>query len=163
MKAEDAARIDALVETAARALFASHGVPLGERSADFGDGPDGVSPASPGCGHDPSDHDIAACIGFTGAEIRGAISLTTRRDLIARTWPAELRGEEPSERQLGDWAGELVNQLLGRIKNALAAHQLPLEQSTPTVVTGLHVHRVAVVDDPRSKVSLSRRGRALLA
>ena len=45
--------------------------------------------------------------------------MTTRKVLVARAWPRELRHREPSEREVCDWAGELVNQLLGRVKNAL--------------------------------------------
>lgn len=120
-------RFDAVVESSARALFRAHDVPLGERSTDFG-----VT---------PGDHDVAGTIGFTSADLRGAVLMTARRDVLARTWPVELRGRVPSERDVCDWAGELVNQLLGRIKNALVPCGLAIEQSTPTVVTGWRLHR----------------------
>lgn len=121
------ARLDALVESAARALFESHGLTLGAPQDETARLPD--------------DHDIAASIGFTAPQVQGAILMTTRKDLVARAWPRELRYREPSEREVCDWAGELVNQLLGRVKNALLPFGLTLEQSTPTVVTGKHVHR----------------------
>ena len=35
-----------------------------------------------------------------------------------------------------------MNQLLGRVKNALVPFGLVIEQSTPTVVAGRHLHRV---------------------
>jgi chemotaxis protein CheX len=120
-------RLDALVEFAARALFESHGLTLGEAQDEMSRLPD--------------DHDIADSIGFTAPQVQGAILLTTRKDLVARAWPRELRHREPSEREVCDWAGELVNQLLGRVKNALVPFGLTLEQSTPTVVIGKHVHR----------------------
>ncbi|MGO8992491.1 MAG: chemotaxis protein CheX [Polyangiaceae bacterium] len=124
---ENIARIDSLVESAARALFESHGLSLGELQGEATEAPD--------------DHDIAASIGFTSPQVQGAILMTTRKVLVARAWPRELRHREPSEREVCDWAGELVNQLLGRIKNALLPFGLVLEQSTPTVVVGKHVHR----------------------
>lgn len=120
-------RLDALIESAARALFESHGLTLGET----------MSEATP----EPGDHDVAASIGFTSPQVQGAVLMTTRKSLVARAWPRELRHREPSEREVCDWAGELVNQLLGRVKNALLPFGLRLEQSTPTVVTGKHVHR----------------------
>jgi chemotaxis protein CheX len=123
---ENLARLDALIESAARALFESHGLSLGQRS-------EGEPP--------PEDHDIAASIGFTSRQVQGAILMTTRKALVAAAWPRELRHREPSDREVCDWAGELVNQLLGRVKNALVPFGLVLEQSTPTVITGKYVHR----------------------
>jgi hypothetical protein len=120
-------RIDAIVEASARALFGTHGLALGARATDFG--------------LTPGDHDIAGSIGFTSPEIRGAVLMTARRDVLAHAWPAELRDRVPSDRDVCDWTGELVNQLLGRVKNALVAYGLAIEQSTPTVVTGWRLHR----------------------
>jgi chemotaxis protein CheX len=120
-------RIDTIVESSARALFGTHDMPLGERATDFG-----VT---------PGDHDVAGSIGFTSKDLRGAVLMTARRDVLARAWPAELRDRVPSDRDVCDWAGELVNQLLGRVKNALVPYGLAIEQSTPTVVTGWRLHR----------------------
>ena len=120
-------RIDSVVETSARALFAANGMALGKLVGDTGD--------------PPRDHDIACSIGFTSGQISGAVLMTTRKDIIARSWPSELRHREPTENDICDWAGELVNQLLGRVKNALARSGITLQQCTPTVVLGWHVHR----------------------
>ncbi len=118
---------DSIVEAAARALFGTHEMPLGEQERDFG-----VTPA---------DHDVAGTIGFTSPELRGAVLLTARREVLARAWPVELRTRVPSEDDVADWAGELINQLLGRVKNALVPYGLTIEQSMPTVVTGWRLHR----------------------
>ncbi len=120
-------QIDTLVEAAARALFATHGLRLGAMRASFG--------------LTPEDHDVASSVGFTGPAIRGALLMTTRKDVVELAWPSELRHQTPSERDVCDWAGELVNQLVGRVKNGLVPFGLALEQSTPTVVTGWHIHR----------------------
>jgi CheY-specific phosphatase CheX len=121
--------IDGLVVASARALFGAHGLELGEPEEGELD--------------TPRDYDVAASIGFTSPQAQGAILMTTRKDIVATAWPRELRkgDREPTEREACDWAGELVNQLLGRVKNALLPYGLTLEQSTPTVVTGRHVHR----------------------
>jgi CheY-specific phosphatase CheX len=121
------ARIDGLVVSAARTLFEAHGLTVEESTAKEGE--------------TRVEHDIAASIGFTAPQAQGAVLMTTRKDVVTRAWPRELRHREPSERDACDWAGELVNQLLGRVKNALIPFGLTLEQSTPTVVTGRHVHR----------------------
>jgi chemotaxis protein CheX len=120
-------RIDSVVESSARALFGANGLVLGELVKEAGDV--------------PRDHDIACSIGFTSGEISGAVLMTTRKDIIAQSWPTELRHREPTERDICDWAGELVNQLLGRVKNVLARSGITLRQCTPTVVLGWHVHR----------------------
>ncbi len=127
MSPENLTRIDVLVESAARGLFDTHGLRLGDLRDAFDEA--------------PKDHDVACSIGFTSHELHGAVLMTARKDVVARAWPEELRERAPSEREVCDWAGELVNQLLGRVKNALVPFGLVLEQSTPTVVTGLHVHR----------------------
>ena len=91
-------QFDAMVESAARALFETHGLPLGQLRARLRRHPGGPrrrlrASASP------------------APAIRGAILMTTRQDLVALAWPAELRHQPPSERDVCDWAGELVNQL----------------------------------------------------
>ena len=35
---------------------------------------------------------MASSVGFTGPEIRGAILMTTRQDLVELAWPARARG-----------------------------------------------------------------------
>ncbi len=120
-------RLDTIVESSARALFGTHGVPLGKQSNDFD-----VT---------PGDHDVAGTIGFTSPELRGALLMTARCDVLASSWPAELRDRVPTERDVYDWTGELVNQLLGRVKNAMVPFGLAIEQSTPTVVSGRRLHR----------------------
>jgi hypothetical protein len=120
-------RFDELVVLATITLFAESGVSLVRVEA---------APAET-----PPDHDIAASIGFASAEVRGALAFTTRRSLVAASWPEELRARSPSDAEVADWCGELSNQLLGRLKNRLLDYDLALEQGTPSVVSGWHLHR----------------------
>lgn len=87
------------------------------------------------------DHTFAATIGFTNPRLRGMLVLTTDRNMVSRSRPAELRSSTPSEQDLNDWAGELVNQLIGRIKNQLLRHQIDLQLSIPSVVRGKLLRR----------------------
>ena len=126
-KTSTPARTEDIVVAAALELFQSYGLSLVERE---------YAPTDV-----PKDHDIAATIGFTSPQMQGAMLLTSEKAILARTRPRELGDREPTEREVCDWAGELVNQLLGRVKNRLATYGLRLEQSTPTVIVGSHVHR----------------------
>jgi len=119
MSSGDFTLLDEIVDAAAHGLFETVGLPLGQ-----------VREAS---GRNLQDDDVASSIGFTAPTLHGAVTLVTRRDIVARSWP--------SERDVCDWAGELVNQLLGRVKNALVTRGVALDQSTPTVVVGRQVHR----------------------
>ena len=49
--------------------------------------------------------------------------------------------DAPSTDLLVDWAGELANQLLGRIKNRLLHHRVELVMSTPVGLTGAKLAR----------------------
>jgi hypothetical protein len=87
------------------------------------------------------DHTFAASIGFTNPQMPGTLVLTLDRELAVNSRPTELRAKEPSEQDLDDWVGELVNQLIGRIKNQLLRHKLELELSIPAVVRGRWLRR----------------------
>jgi len=94
----------------------------------------------------------AAVVTFAGPDARGTLVLATSFEVVAACVPAE-RGRALSPRSPADWAAvrdctkELVNQLLGRIKNRLRAEGMIFEARTPTVVTG---HAVASMLASRS-------------
>lgn len=67
-------------------------------------------------------------IGFTASKLRGNLALLIPSDVIRATQS----GSDPM-----DWAGELTNQYLGRLKNKLISYGVALEISTPLVVSGL--------------------------
>jgi hypothetical protein len=67
-------------------------------------------------------------IGFTASKLRGNLALLIPQEVIRVTQG----GSDPM-----DWAGELTNQYLGRLKNKLIAYGIALEISTPLVVSGL--------------------------
>lgn len=76
----------------------------------------------------PTDDPTVGVIGFTASKLRGNLAL-----LI----PAEVIRVTQTDSDPMDWAGELTNQYLGRLKNKLISYGVALEISTPLVVTGL--------------------------
>ncbi len=103
---------------------------------------------------DPSaitDQTVAVSVGLTSETVRAAMLLTISESLLAASRPPELRDLAADGRALIDWAGELGNQLAGRIKNRLLGHGWVLELSIPAVLRGKHLRHAA------RKTPLSRR------
>jgi len=79
-------------------------------------------------------HDIAAFIGFSGPA-RGMLMISSSAELFRSSYPSKT-GAPPSVVDLFDWAAEVANQLLGRIKRRFCERGLDFEVSTPTAVKG---------------------------
>ncbi len=100
----------AIVEACCIELHAAYSLPI-ERTTDVRDAP---------------PPETCAILGFTG-DLRGAAILATSRRCVAATDPVGS----------GDvWLGELVNQLVGRIKNTLLRHGVEISLSTPVILRG---------------------------
>ena len=82
---------------------------------------------------------VATFIGFSGKVLRGTLTLVAPFSLLHAAYPIPPQaGAEVLEAEILDWSGELSNQLLGRIKNKLAARGVELMASTPKA---LRAHR----------------------
>lgn len=98
--------------------------------------PESVMPA------DQNETMVAAVVGFTGLDMRGSLVLKTAFDVIAAARPAVLSHNGVSTNSwsdwvmVRDWAGELCNQTLGRIKNNLRSYGVIVEIGLPTVFSG---------------------------
>jgi len=125
MNKQSLAILDTIIRESTLRLFAAFGVNLGVVSSL----PENL------------DHTFSASIGFTNPSMPGMLIMTLDRELVARSRPAELQAGPLTEPDLDDWVGELVNQLIGRIKNQLLRHQIELEQSIPSVVRGRWLRR----------------------
>jgi CheY-specific phosphatase CheX len=79
---------------------------------------------------------IVASIGLAGPDFRGALIVHAPPVFFARSFPASLNRTVVSDAAMIDWAGEISNQLLGRLKNRLGQLGLDFAISTPTVVRG---------------------------
>jgi hypothetical protein len=115
MRHSDADVIGGLAHKATLALFSGYGVDL-----------------TPSDGGAP-DSGLVAVIGFTSSELRGSMALLLSDELVRATHTIHAH---PTEAERRDWAGELANQLLGRVKNLLIAWGPVVSMSTPMVVAG---------------------------
>lgn len=93
-------------------------------------------------GTQPAQAELAGMVGFTSESMRGTVMIASTFSLFARSRPAALRDQPVSAYvardwlYLRDWASELTNQLVGRIKNRLVAFGVSLRVSTPTALSG---------------------------
>jgi len=82
----------------------------------------------------PSACDMLYCgiVGFSGENIRGGLVLAGSQEALGASNPVETAG-------IRDWVAELANQLAGRIKSRLLAHDVELHIATPVVLRGEHL------------------------
>lgn len=80
---------------------------------------------------------IASVIGFAGPSLRGSMALYMSAGIVRISHPTlRLRDHDDEEHSLRDWAGELANQTLGRIKNKLAKYAMTFSLGIPTAISG---------------------------
>jgi hypothetical protein len=103
----------------ARDIFAAYSVAFGDEL------PEGELTES-------REDKLAAVIGFTGESMRGALAFVASEQLLRLLYPIPSR--QPSEAETADWAGEFVNQLLGRLRNRLLPHGVEIHVSMPKVM-----------------------------
>jgi CheY-specific phosphatase CheX len=83
-----------------------------------------------------SSEQLAAFIGFTAPVLRGALSLLAPIEQVRTSYPVVLKKGIAGKLELFDWAGEIVNRLLGRVKSEVAKRGIELEPSTPKAMLG---------------------------
>lgn len=94
----------------------------------------------------------AGVIGFTGRGATGTVMLGTTADLLWSCCP--IKGAEQ------DWVAELINQLLGRMKNQLLRYGLELYSTVPLVLRGEWLVKVGANDGPQPYVLRNNVGAA---
>lgn len=82
---------------------------------------------------------VLAIIGFGGGQMRGSLVVSANPGLLAASFPVHNPRAKPRADHLQDWAGELANQLLGRLKSRLLGHGITILLGTPTTVSGLEL------------------------
>jgi chemotaxis protein CheX len=90
---------------------------------------DGVDPAST----------IVASVGLADPDMKGALAVVAPLSFFRETYPLEPSTSAVTDEDLADWAGELTNQLLGRLKNRLAQLGLNFSIGAPVVIKGDHL------------------------
>ena len=122
MDANEWQEIGEIVVDCASALFQHLGVALAYTGS-----PDPV----------PSAEQLTvAVIGLAGAELRGSLVVGTTSNMLSLTYPVGKEKVALDDESLRDWAGELANHLIGRIKIKLRARGITIQLGTPTTVSG---------------------------
>lgn len=96
---------------------------------------------------DETDAPIAT-IGFGGHQLRGVLLVVVSEKLLRETVPRQ--AEEPPADAVDDWAGELSNLVLGRLKSRLLAHGVAIVMSTPTTFRGRGMRASSPLRRPES-------------
>jgi len=97
-------------------------------------------------GADVRGSQLAAMIGFLGPHIKGSLLIHAPVSFFAGTFPVATDDGEHTLRQLSDWAGEIANQLLGRMKNKLMVRGVHLSVTTPVMMFGDYLKGTDVYD-----------------
>lgn len=85
---------------------------------------------------DQSPVEYASVLGFSGDLMKGSLVISCKKALLEKSHP-NLAMEMPvGEPEVLDWVGEIANQLLGRLKNKIAATGVKFSMSTPTTMCG---------------------------
>jgi hypothetical protein len=90
---------------------------------------------------------IVAFIGFSGAKLTGSLALVLPEALVEETHPMRGRIAGDPRAALHDWAGEISNQVLGRLKNRLLGGGIVLQLSTPIPLQGTELRGRAGAHD----------------
>jgi len=120
-------------------VFASYGVSLTRMPVTE---PPGASMPPLDASGDKTAPTVAGFIGFNGGRMRGSVLVATTFDVVVRARPKVLKVRSLSSSSssdwilVRDWAAELVNQVMGRVKNRLHTLNLSLEVSAPAALSG---------------------------
>lgn len=79
--------------------------------------------------------EMGSLVGFRGKSLRGGLAFVASADFVERLLPVPKRPAR-GELQLRDWSAEIANQLVGRLKNKLSAHEINFEIGTPVCFRG---------------------------
>ena len=98
---------------------------------------------------------ILATMGLGAEDLRGALLVMAAPAFFRSTYPLATPLASPSENEVLDWAGELANQALGRVKNRFGTLGCLFSLGIPTVVCGEDMRIDIAVNRPLA----SLRGR----
>lgn len=87
-----------------------------------------------------AEKQVVAFLGFTGDALRGTIAIVAPLELLRSAYPLPLAGKPTWQVEVFDWAGEIANRLIGRIRSGLAPLGVMIEASTPRVMQGEQLH-----------------------
>ena len=98
-----------------------------------------ATPADPTPSLAVVEHHIAGFVGFTG-RVRGSLVIAASSALFRRTYPlGPEAGLKAPTGDVLDWAGEMANQTLGRIKRRFCDRGVDFDTSSPAAIIGRHI------------------------
>jgi hypothetical protein len=87
------------------------------------------------CSEPPIAVSVAA-LDFSGRDLRGTIGLRMTRSVVNETYRVALgTAVDPAPAATADWTCELVNQLIGRLKNKLRSYKVSFNVNSPRLLT----------------------------
>jgi chemotaxis protein CheX len=89
---------------------------------------------------DSEEKQVVSFLGFTGDALRGTIAVVAPLQLLRAAYPLSLADKAQWQVEVFDWAGEIANRLIGRIRSGLAPLGIIIEASTPRVMQGEQLH-----------------------
>ena len=125
MHPSDRGELAQLTADCFREVFAAYGIAMSLESDDTTTRDDSPGP-------------IVSFIGFGGDLLRGTLIILAPLNVVRASYPSELKDCAESAIQVFDWAGELANQVLGRIKNRLDSRGVEVFVSMPKVMLASH-------------------------
>jgi chemotaxis protein CheX len=149
MKSSPSELMERLVPEACGELFSAYGVSLRRL------------PASTPVGDGWNDESSGGQVTFTSASMTGSLVMVSSFRFFASCRPSEVRTRPLKKASsadwilVRDWTTELVNQLLGRIRNRLYTYGVPLDWKNPVALSG---HSLVVAMKPRSKADFEFSG-----
>jgi Chemotaxis phosphatase CheX len=94
-----------------------------------------ATPAMPLAALEPSADVSIAAIDFSGRDLRGTIGLRMTSSVVLETYRAALGvSVQVGTAAANDWTCELVNQLIGRLKNKLRSYNVSFNVNTPRIL-----------------------------
>lgn len=122
MQTKEALELRKLVIESAQHVLPACGLDIGELEEDAKE--------------TPKAQQVVAFMGFTGDYLRGTMAIVAPVELMRAAYPLPIKDAARWQIEVFDWAGEIANRLLGRIKLGLTARGADIEASTPRVMQG---------------------------
>jgi len=121
MTARNYSILDQLLRDCCLELMADYGLP--------------ATLATPTPANDGATDVSIAAIDFSGRDLRGTIGLRMTNSVVLETYRAAVGAPiDAGSTDASDWTCELVNQLIGRLKNKLRSYNVSFNVNTPRLL-----------------------------
>ncbi|MBC7659484.1 MAG: chemotaxis protein CheX [Chitinophagaceae bacterium] len=90
-----------------------------------------------------ADTSLVSTIGFMCDQFKGSLIIHAQAKDVKSSHPMIAMGADVTDEDVFDWAGEMANQILGRLKNSILNLGVELKMSIPSVVQGSEIRVIA--------------------